>query len=304
MAGANLTCASCLRRLRPARGSGDVRRTGNLGTRLDGYQLVALLGEGHTHDVYSANHDDGFSVALKLPRSSWDGDLVDLAIRDYTLLRALDHPHFVRIHEYRRSSQLGVYAAYELVELESLEQVAPVPWRRAVGIVRQMCEPLHAVATCGLFSRKLSARHVFLEQRAPMVAGGQPYRGFVEAADFVKIMLGTNAGAKPPALLTEVRGYFGDLDSTAPELLGGSPGHERCYVFTLGAFAYFLSTGKWPFGELSFPARFLPATFIAPSALVPDVPKALDDVIATCLAYEPSRRYSSTLALREVLEAF
>lgn len=277
-----------------------------IGRTLDRYAIVSVLGEGHTHDVYGVeDRSTGFSFALKLPRTPWEQASIDAAARDYAILRAIDDPHLVRIHDVSTRFDMP-YAVFELIDADRVSDAAPLDWRRALAIVKQMCAPLHAAAERGFFSRKLSPDHVFLQSRAPTVSGGDPYRGVVESSDHVKVALGTNVGANPPRVDKAFHGYAGSLDCTSPELLGGVPGDERSYVFTLGVFAHFLITGRWPFGEASLVTRCIPPTTpVAPvSALVPDVPRPIDTLILTCLAHDPKRRYPTTLVLRDVLATF
>jgi serine/threonine-protein kinase len=227
---------------------------------------------------------------------------VAAAAADYAILRAIDDPHLVRIHDVSTRP----YAVFELIDADRVSDAAPLDWRRALAIVKQMCAPLHAAAERGFFSRKLSPDHVFLQSRAPSVLGGDPYRGIVEASDFVKVALGTNVGANPPRVDKAFYGYAGSLDCTSPELLGGDFGDERSYVYTLGVFAYFLITGRWPLDDVSLPMRVIPRLRppIPVSALVPNIPQPIDNLILTCLAHDPKHRYPTTLVLRDALATF
>jgi hypothetical protein len=98
LAGGGARCAVCRRQLRPERATTQGVSSGIVGMTIDRYRVVALLGTGRTHEVYSVDdRGTGFSFALKLPMAQWGQATIDAAARDYTILRQLDDPHLVRI---------------------------------------------------------------------------------------------------------------------------------------------------------------------------------------------------------------
>lgn len=315
LAGSGLRCAACSRQLRPERQlrrpsqhvsfRGRVKGGLFVGQSYRGYRFDGLIGEGRTHDVYVATDKAACAFAFKMPRIALGPDSVTLAERDYAILRQLDDPHLARIHDVQMRDELP-HCVVELVDAEPLTEKLPLPWSRVADIIRQLCGPLHALAERGFLSRKLSLDKLYVESRPSGMPSGDPYRGLVsDRTDFVKLVLGSNVGTWVPSLDTAVQSYVGALEWMSPELLGGARAGETSYVYTLGAFAYFMLTGQLPFRDVSLAGRivFAAAPIVPPSQRVPDVPPAVDDLIATCLDVDPTARYPTTLVLRDAVTA-
>ena len=94
----------------------------------------------------------------------------------------------------------------------------------------------------------------------------------------------------------------------APEQVLGRPVDGRSDIFSLGIILYEIATGKRPFGGEGLNAIFASITQSEPAEAVavnPELPKALSDVIMTCLNKDPAKRYAHgrelASALRDVV---
>ena len=103
--------------------------------------------------------------------------------------------------------------------------------------------------------------------------------------------------AKVPHLeLTSAGQFFGTPLYMSPEQASGAPVDGRSDLFSLGAIAYQLLTGRQAFraeNVIQVLSRVVNDTPAPPSRLVPGLPAGVDRVIARALAKEPDRRYPS-----------
>jgi len=96
--------------------------------------------------------------------------------------------------------------------------------------------------------------------------------------------------------LTGDRGFVGTIDYVPPEQIAGRPLDRRADVYSLGCVLYECLTGGRPFEHESELALIYAHLNDAPprvTDLSPELPAALDDVIAAALAKEPDDRYAS-----------
>ena len=107
--------------------------------------------------------------------------------------------------------------------------------------------------------------------------------------------------------LTQVGGAVGTPKYMSPEQAKGQRGDSRSDVFSAGVVLYELLTGRLPFdGDNQFVVihQIVNHEAAPPSSLRPEVPLAMDEVMARALAKDPEQRYATArefaLALRGV----
>src|SRR5262249_2294447 len=89
---------------------------------------------------------------------------------------------------------------------------------------------------------------------------------------------------------TQAGSFLGSVDYCAPEQIQGAPVDARTDVYSLGCVLFHCLTGEPPYrreNELAVLHAHLEEPPPAVSALVPSLPTAIDDVIATPLAKVP-----------------
>lgn len=101
--------------------------------------------------------------------------------------------------------------------------------------------------------------------------------------------------------LTATGSVMATIAYAAPELLSGQYFDGRADIYSLGCTLFRLLTGKTPFAGTNGPAAVMMAHLQSPPPRVTDavasLPAALDTVIATAMAKDPSARFASASAL-------
>jgi len=249
------------------------------------YVVEARLGRGGMGAVYRVR-DATTGRRLALKQMTGAGEDVDAARlrfrREFHTMASLKHPRIVEVFDYGVDDDKPYYTL-ELLDGQDLHDLNQVPWRRA-------CELLHDVATALAF---LHARRLLHRDLAPRnvrcTADGR-----AKLIDFG---------------LLATAGITGDIAGTppfiAPELIRGRPLDQRYDLYGLGALAYRILTGRY-----AFPARTIAQLEAAwrdrpppPSAIVADIPPALDALVVALLAHDPLARPASVADVIDRLAA-
>jgi eukaryotic-like serine/threonine-protein kinase len=179
------------------------------------------------------------------------------------------------------------------VEGKSLRETiqdGPLPWARLQPLVSQLADAAAMLARRGAFVSGLSPEIIRLtqdgsEQRLLISSPGIHLLGDLLAS----LDEATLRGA---ALEPELR-YL------APEVLTGAAPDARSDVFTIGALAYEMATGKPAFGAATLPAligQMLRDRTPDPRPDAPSLPEAAAAAIQRCLAEKPGDRFENATA--------
>ena len=110
-------------------------------------------------------------------------------------------------------------------------------------------------------------------------------------------------GAMTP--MGPVKQVVGTPPICAPEVLSLEPLDARADLYSLGATLYYALVGRhaYPARDFRHLRALLSQTPLAPSALVPDVPPALDALVMSMLATDPAARPASAAEVFDRLSA-
>jgi serine/threonine protein kinase len=204
-----------------------------------GYLLDRPIGSGATGRVYRGRRRaDGALVAVKVLREDLarDPDTVVRFLRQRTVLRALHHPHLVRVHDLVAEGEL-LAVVMDLVEGDDLRRL---PGRESLGtaavlgLLGQVAEALAAVHAAGVVHRDIKPENVLVQWR-----DGRPH---ALLTDF-----GLAGAAAGPTDLTRMSQLLGTPAYVAPELVLGRPASTGTDIYGLGVMAYELLAGERPF---------------------------------------------------------
>ena len=260
-----------------------------VGTELAGYRIDMLLGLGGMSVVYLAEDLRlKRKVALKLLATGLaeDESFRDRFLHESELAASIDHPNIVPIYEAGATDDL-LYIAMRYVDgrdlKERLEEGRLDP-ADAIGLVAQVASALDAAHARGLVHGDVKPSNVLLDRGARPDGSDHAY-----LADFgiTRRISDKSAG--------EEHDLLGTIDYVAPEQIAGERVDGRADVYSLGCLLYECLVGQPPFrrdSELAVVFAHLEAEPPPASAERPELPAALDAVLARALAKDPDGRYA------------
>ena len=253
------------------------------GTIVSGYRVDGVLGEGGMGTVYQATQLSlNRVVALKLLAANLGDDPGFRARfeREGQVQAALDHDHIVTVYE-AGQSEYGLFLAMRLIAGPTLKQLildGSLDPRRSVRLLAQVAHALDAAHRAGLIHRDIKPQNILIGER-----------DHAYLADFGLIK------APDEARLTGTGQFIGTIDYVAPEQIQGEPATPASDVYALTGVLCECLTGEVPFPKPS-EAATLHAHVMQPPPKVserrPDLPPALDEVIAQGMAKDPWSRPS------------
>ena len=246
------------------------------------YEIVDLVARGGMATVYRA-YDRRLDrvVGLKLMHAHLadSPDFVARFRREARAAARLSNPGVVAVYD--QGSLEGVaYLIMEYVEgpnLRDLMAAGPLSVREALGLTAQILRPLGAAHRAGLVHRDIKPENVLL-----------PADGSVaKVADFGL------ARAVTEVTQTTTGNVLGTVAYLAPELITAGSSSPCADVFSVGVIIYELLTGEQPFiadSPIQIALRNVHEDIPPPSALAPDLPADVDELVSAMTRRDPKQR--------------
>jgi len=259
------------------------------GSELDGYHIDGILGQGGMGLVYEATEMDlDRKVALKVlaPDCAGEPTFRERFRREARAQAKLDHPHVVEIFAISKD-QDPLYIAMKLIRGAPLKELIDQEKLDDARTLRLLGPIAHAIDTAherGFVHRDVKPGNILVGER------DHPY-----LADFGLIK------SEGQLTLTPKNAWVGTLPYVAPEQIQGrEPVEPASDIYSLTAVLYECLTREVP-----FPAPRQEAVIFAHlsqppprvTARRPELPVAIDEVIARGMAKDSSARYESACAL-------
>jgi len=272
------------------------------GSWLGGYRLEQQVGAGGMAVVFRAR-DERLDrlVALKImtPTIGSDDMFRQRFIRESRAAAAVDDPHIIPVYE---AGEVGhvLFIAMRFVrggDVRSLlRREGPLSPERVASIISPVATALDAAHVAGLVHRDVKPANILLDRRP-----GRP--DHVYLSDF-----GLSKNAEVSLGLTAAGQFLGTPDYTAPEQIEGLPVDGRTDQYALACAAFELLTGQAPFHRTESFASIWAHLNKPPPSLTerrPELPQAVDPVIAKALAKAQADRYEKCWEFADALrEAF
>ena len=271
--------------------------TEQIGTLIGPYRLLELIGQGGMAKVYRA-YQAGLdrTVALKILPDYLVGQVVlyQRFQQEAQVISRLEHPHIVPVHDYGQHAGVPYLVMRYIQSANARDLLAFGPQSPAatVRVIRAVAAGLDYAHSQGILHRDVKPSNVLIDQH------GHPYLADFGLAKVLEASLHLTGSSGLKGMGTPA--YM------APELQRGHPASVYSDVYALGVMIFELLTGDLPFradNPIAVAFRHVNDPVPSARALNPDVPPAVDIVLARALAKEPEARYPSAGALAQALAA-
>jgi len=261
-----------------------VNESTRIGTEIAGFRIESVIGRGGMSVVYLAEQTRlGRKVALKVLAPELlgrDDSFRERFIRESHMAARLDHPNSIPIYDAGEADGY-MYIAMRYVDGRDLGQViegGPLGLGRTLYIVEQVASALDTAHAHDLVHRDVKPANILL------------------VGDSDRLYL-TDFGVAKPATsggLTRTGFFIGTPDYSSPEQIEAREVDARTDVYALGAVFYACLAGIAPYAR-DTEVAVLQAHLLEPPPRIserkPELPVALDGVIATAMAKAKEDRY-------------
>ena len=260
------------------------------GQQLGKYPILREIGKGATSRVYLARDPlTEREVAIKVFLFDRHADpqtermLHKAFVAEASLAGKLNHPHIVEIIDAVVEPDHS-YLVMEYVAGTTLEAHAGVssllPLNKVVEIIFKCIRALEYAFQHGVIHRDIKPGNIMLS------AGGE-----TKVGDF-------GASFQQRGVETTQLTGVGSPAYMSPEQLRMEPLTHQTDIYSLGVTMYRLLTGRLPFQastQVGLTYAILNTEPMRPSALRPDLPPLLDEIVLRAIARDPAARYRSWL---------
>jgi serine/threonine-protein kinase len=270
--------------------------------KLGQYRLKERIGAGGMGEVFLAEHQllkRPCVIKLIKPDKAGDAKVLARFKREVRATSKLTHWNTIDIFDYGSTGDGIFYYVMEYLPGLSLGEVverhgtlAPA---RVVHILQQACDALSEAHNVGLVHRDIKPGNIFLAERGGIY-------DVVKLLDFGLVKPMTDE--ENMQLTTEGAIIGSPLYMSPEQATGRGEPDARSDIYSLGALAYFLLTGKPPFDGMT-PVEVIMAHLnkepAPPRTIVDSVPADLEAIVMKCLAKKPEDRFQSAAELNAAL---
>src|SRR5579872_1017739 len=264
----------------------------NIGDSIGDYQIIGILGAGGMGKVYKVKNvisDRVDALKVLLPNLADDPELADRFIREIKVLASLNHPNIAGLRTaFRLENQLLMVMEYvEGTSLDERCKAGRIPMEDAISYIQQALAALGYAHKHGVIHRDIKPANMMLTPD-----------GVVKLMDF------GIAKSKTDKKLTQTGTTMGSLFYMSAEQVQGNELDGRSDLYSMGVSLYEMVTGSRPFqGKSDFDIMIaqLQQAPLPPMQMMPDLPKALNDIIMISLEKEPAKRFQTAEAFASAL---
>jgi eukaryotic-like serine/threonine-protein kinase len=269
------------------------------------YTTLRELGRGAMGVVYQARHNlTGQMVALKLimPETATTRAAIDRFQREISVISQLRHPNIVELYE-QGMTRGQFWFAMEYVAGTNLETLAKAdpgryPIKQACRLTCQMLKGLEQAHHLGFVHRDIKPENILIAQGPDGLA--------VKISDFGLAKSFRGVGLSGLTFSGEMRGT---VPFMPPEqMLDFKTVTPLADLYATAATLYYILSCQYMYDEPSGGGDLI--RMLLEEAPIPirnrraDVPPALGDVIAKCLARDPKDRYPDATSMRRALKPY
>lgn len=259
------------------------------------YQVEARIGSGGMAEVFRGIDtvlDRTVAIKILLPQFARDAGFVARFRREAQAAARLNHPNIVGIYDSGTDGDTQ-FIVMEFIEGRTLAEFMGTGGRftpvHAAEMAEKVGEALAYAHLAGVIHRDIKPANIMVTRK-----------GVVKVMDFgiARIVAGPQDAPQTSAVL-------GTATYISPEQARGQPVDGRSDIYSLGAVAYEMLTGRPPFtgdSPVAVAYKQVNEAPIPPSQVNGDVPPLMDAVVMRALAKNPANRYQTAEDLRADLE--
>jgi tetratricopeptide (TPR) repeat protein/class 3 adenylate cyclase/tRNA A-37 threonylcarbamoyl transferase component Bud32 len=266
-------------------------------TKLGPYQVLEEIGQGGMATVYRAYHPImNRQVAIKVIHRAIarDGTVLERFRREARLIARLEHAHILPVYDFdgAHDPPYIVMPYMDSGTLKDALQQRSLPFEEIIAILQQIAGALDYAHRQGIIHRDIKPSNIMLDRE-----------GNAFLADFgtARIIFTSKLSEGQNTDITGTGEVVGTPDYLAPE----QATHDdevgpAADIYALGVVLFQMLSGQLPYSsESAFAVIIKHAQAPIPrlTALKPDLPVAVDAVIARAMAKRPADRYPSASAL-------
>ncbi len=281
---------------------GSLRKEAYEARQLGKYRLKDKIGAGGMGEVYLAEHyllKRPCVIKLIRPDRAGDERVLRRFQREVQATAKLTHWNTVEIFDFGHTDEGTFYYVMEYLPgmslAELVQQHGPLPPERAVHLLAQTCSALGEAHAAGLIHRDIKPGNIFAARRG----------GIYDVAKLLDFGLVKPLMDDQPLDLTAEGTVTGSPLFMSPEqATGESSTDSRTDIYSLGAVAYYLVTGRPPFiadNTIKIIIAHTNEPVSPPSKHCPDVPADLEKLILRCLEKDPVRRFQNIAEVAHAL---
>ncbi|MBR3948081.1 MAG: Stk1 family PASTA domain-containing Ser/Thr kinase [Clostridia bacterium] len=268
-----------------------------VGKRLDGrYEIMEVLGVGGMAVVYKAfDNIDHRIVAVKILKDEFlaNPDFKRRFMNESKAISVLSHPNIVKVYDVSYGEILQ-YIVMEYVDgislKEYIEQQGVIDPREALYFVTQILRALQHAHDKGIVHRDIKPQNIMLISD-----------GTIKVTDF------GIARFSRSETRTMTDGAIGSVHYISPEQAKGSVTDAKTDLYAVGVMLYEMLTGRLPFqsdNAVSVALMQLHNDPVKPTAINPQIPVGLEQIIIRAMQKNQNDRYQSASEILMDIEAF
>jgi len=263
--------------------------------QLSKYEILEKIGRGGMGIVYKARQKSmDRIVAIKVlhERFTNDSAFVDRFIREAQAAGKLSHPNIIHVHDVGKEKGL-YYFSMEYISGSTVTSLLMekgfFPADEALDIVKQVAKALDYAHKNNIIHRDIKPDNIMITE------GGE-----VKLAD-----LGIARNLKESTSDVEKSTVYGTPLYMSPEQALGMDLDGRTDIYSLGATAYHMVTGRVPFKAekaVDVLKKHINEPLIPPDAVNPAVPEQVSRLIQIMMAKDPEERFQSAMEVVEEIK--
>ena len=257
------------------------------------YEILERIGSGGMSVVYKARcHTLDRLVAIKVLKEefAFDENFVSKFKMEAQSAARLSHPNIVSVYDVV-DEDVYHYIVMELIEGITLknyiENKGYLESKEAIGIALQVGQGIAAAHEQHIIHRDIKPQNMIISRD-----------GKVKVADF--------GIARAVSSQTMNATAVGSVHYISPEQARGGYCDERSDIYSFGITMYEMVTGRVPFegdNTVTVALAHLEEPVTPPSQYVPDMSRAMEQIILKCTQKRPDRRYACVTDVIEDLRA-